>query len=323
MLEPLQTAMATMLNQTIDNATAANTVFIKARKGSGIKSGTRIYPMKVFELQDLNDLQFESFGSNNGGMFNLMGMIRDFGERRVGVSDYNLGRENPSANYAATATSTLALLNESSRRFDTTLKDLRRVLSRVGMQILQMYAQFKPKGMDYAVLEPDRQQLLKQMMKLNPALLRDRVVMEVTAASTARSKPIEQQMYGQFFQLLIGYYTQMVQGLQLAMNPQVPSGLREFAEEAAKGATQVMKKIIGTFEIKDVEKYLPNLDYVFNIAVQEEQQKMQQAQMMQQLALQQQSQGGGQPMLPGMAPPEGGGTNEPVPSEAGSTPGMA
>ena len=330
MLEPLQAAMTTMLNQTIDNATAANTVFIKARKGSGVKAGTRIYPMKVFELQDLNDISFESFGQNNAGMFNLIGMVKDFGEKRVGVSDYNMGRESSGAAYAATATSTLALLNESSRRFDTVMKDLRFTLGKVGMQTLQLYSQFKPKGADYEVLEEASKTNVKQLMKFPTGMMRDKVVLEVTASSTARSKPIEQQMYGQYFQMLLGYYTQMVQGLQLAMNPQVPAGIREFAEEAAKGATQVMRKITSTFDIKDVDKYLPNMDLVFNIAVQEEQMKIQQAQQMQQMQMLQQMQGqqdGGQPMLPGMPPPtngmEGGMSNESNPGEAGPGAGMA
>jgi len=264
MLEPLQDAMTTLLNQTIDNATSANTLLLKVRKGCGVKQGTRIYPMKVIELDDPErDVIGMRFGEVYPSSFNLIAMMRDMAERRVGVSDYNLGRESPIVSYAATATSTLALLQESGRRFDTTLREMRYVMRKVGMQVLQLYAQFKPKGADYEVLGEEGKYWMKQLLRFPAGMMRDKVTLEVTAASTAHSRPIEQQSLVSLFGLITTFYTRMVEGLELATSPQVPAAVREFAEEAAKGASELMRRTLKAFDMKDAERFLPDLDAIF------------------------------------------------------------
>lgn len=154
MLETLQAGANTSFNQAVDNATIANTRMWGVRKGStSAKYLDDIYPSKKVLFDDPADIKDLQLGEVYPSIFEVGVLFRDYAERRTGVSDYNLGRESGLAGGKhGTATTTLALLQESSRRFDLYAKDIRKAVGEIGMQALELIQQFKPTGRIYAVM---------------------------------------------------------------------------------------------------------------------------------------------------------------------------
>jgi len=143
--EHLQEGINTATNQTIDNMTIANVKCFKRRRGTERNKGDMtVYPGKTFDLDDITDLQEFSLGDVHQSNFVLHNMLRDYHERRTKVTDYTLGRESASMKSRATATGTLALLQESGRHFDLVINNTRKAFTELAYQIIELYAQYRP-----------------------------------------------------------------------------------------------------------------------------------------------------------------------------------
>src|SRR5262249_52525878 len=117
MVKPFQDALTRWHRMASDNAYIANIRMFIAKKDSGIEETPRLYASRVFFVDDpskdfipfsLGDI-YPSTLAERQNLFGLM-------EKRTGVSDYLTGRESPIIGSRATATSTLALIQEGTKR---------------------------------------------------------------------------------------------------------------------------------------------------------------------------------------------------------------
>src|SRR5512138_36451 len=119
MSKPFQDMLTKWHRMAQDNAYLANTVMFLARKDCGMEVAPKIAAGKVHFVEDPSKdvVPFRAGDVYNSSLEerqNLFGLV----EKRTGVSDYLTGRESPIVGSRATATSTLALIQEGTRRVE-------------------------------------------------------------------------------------------------------------------------------------------------------------------------------------------------------------
>ena len=255
-LQLIQEEISTIHNQQVDNATLANTRFFIGRRGV-VRNGTRIWPGRFLTVPDPSrDVITLPMADIYPSMQQLEQSCLAYSERRSGIADYQLGRESSTIGNRATATGTLALIQEGNRRFDLNVRDIRECLGNVGKKLLLLNAQFRPSGMAYFVKGSDGK-LVEQALDLPDDFIADGIGIELTASTATINREIEKQglmaMMGQLSQ----YYQQLLQISGVAMNPATPPPIQQLALQMADGARYLMSMIVQTYEIRAVDTLLP------------------------------------------------------------------
>lgn len=265
MLETLQAGVNASFNQSVDNVTIANTRLWGVRKGSSsAKYLDNIYPSKKVLFDDPKDIVAIAGGEVYPSAFEVGVLFRDYAERRTGVSDYNLGRESGVAGGKhGTATTTLALLQESSRRFDLYAKDLRKALGEVGMQALELVQQFKPSGRIYAVMEAEGQLVEKALLLPSQINLREHLIVTTTAAAGSSNREVAKQNALQGFAIMTQYFDRLFQLGTMISNPQVPPGLKKLAYGMGEASERLIQRVLEGFELQDAAAFLPQLEELY------------------------------------------------------------
>jgi len=261
--EHLQDAINTAFNQTIDNMTLANAKCFKRRRGGEKdKREMTVYPGKVFDLDDVTDLQEFSLGDVHQSNFVLHTMLRDYHERRTKVTDYTVGKESATMKSRATATGTLALLQESGRHFDLVINNSRKAIAELAYQVVELYAQYRPEKI--FTVEDDEKGTVAEIMLpsgLDAEYLRENYQFACAATSLSVNKEIEKQSNLMMLQQLGSIFSQMIQLLTTVMNPmvQMPPELQEFVYGVIRSYYNMAKDLVRSFEKADVESYVPEL----------------------------------------------------------------
>jgi hypothetical protein len=265
MLETLQAGANTSFNQAVDNATIANTRVWKVRKGStSAKYMDDIYPSKKVLFDDPLDVEPMQGGEVYPSIFEVGVLFRDYAERRTGVSDYNLGRESGvGGGKHGTATTTLALLQESSRRFDLYAKDIRRAVGEIGMQALELIQQFKPTGRIYAVMGEEGQLVEKALILPTTVDLREHLIVTTTASAANSNKEVAKQNALQGFAIMTQYFEKLFQLGMMISNPQIPPGLKKLAYGMGEASERIMVRVLEGFDLKDNAAFLPQLEELY------------------------------------------------------------
>ena len=257
--EHLQDAINTSFNQAIDNMTIANIKCFKGRRGAKRDIG-KAYPGKVFWLDDPSDLQEFSLGDVHQSNFVLHTLLKDYHERRTKVTDYTLGKESSSLKSRATATGTLALLQESGRHFDLVINNSRNALSELAYQLVELYIQYRPEKV-FTVDDGEGQFSDVFLPKLDLDNLREDFNFSCTATSLAVNKEIEKQCNLMLLQQLGQIFSQMIQLLSTVMAPQInmPPDLKQFLFGVIRSYYTMAKDLVRSFEKIDVNSYVPDL----------------------------------------------------------------
>src|SRR4029077_11138369 len=252
----LQEEISTLHNQQVDNATLANTRFFVGRRGV-VRNGTRVWPGRVLTVPDpARDVITLPMADVYPSMRQLETSCLAYAERRSGVADYQLGRESNVLGNRATATGTLALIQEGNRRFDLNVRDVRQCLGEVGKKLLLLNAQFRPQGMAYFVKGSDGE-LVEKALDLPDEFVADGIGIELTASTATINREIEKQGLMAMFGTLTQYYQQLLQISQVTMTPTTPPPIQQLALEMADGARYLMSMIVQTYEIRAVDTLLP------------------------------------------------------------------
>uniref|UniRef100_A0A6M3KZB9 Putative portal protein n=1 Tax=viral metagenome TaxID=1070528 RepID=A0A6M3KZB9_9ZZZZ len=306
--EYLQDGINTVFNQAIDNMTIANVKCFKGRK-SARKDIGKIFPGKVFWLDDPTDIEEFLLGEVHQSNFVLHDLLRDYHERRTKVTDYTLGKESSILKSRATATGTLALLQESGRHFDLIINNTRKALVELSYQIIELYAQYDPSKI-FLIDGGKEQEAIEISLPNNLENLREEYDFYCTATSLIVNKEIEKQTNLMLTQQLGGIFQQMLQLLMVVFNPQMqlPEEVKSFIFSLLRSYAKMSEDLIRSFEKIDVESYLPELPDVIKKAYGQDKNMID---VIKQLIGGADEQGGGNPALEGANPfggMEGAGT---------------
>lgn len=255
----LQEEITTIHRQRVDNGTVANTRFYVGKRGM-IKDGTMVWPGRVLTVQDPEkDLKAFQLGDVYPSMHQLEMAALAYAERASGVSDYQMGRESSIAGSRATATGTLAVIQEGNRRFDLNVRDMREGLGRVGKRILELNQRFRPRGAAFFVQGEKEGELTEAVLSLPPEFSAAGMAIELTATTATINREIEKQGLIALMGLANQYYQTLGQAAMGLSNPQVPGELKELIVRMTQGGEYLFKRIAQTFDIKDIDRVVPSL----------------------------------------------------------------
>ncbi len=266
MLAPIQEEISTIHNQRIDNATLSNTAVFKARKNSAAAiSPLDIYPGAIIKVDEPDDIEPMQIGAPHVTLLQEELNSNSIGEKRTGVSDYTVGRESAAIGSNATATSTLALIQEGNKRFKLTISEIRRALTNIAHQIIMLYQQFaQDQTVMYELFSAEDQQWFTQFLKLPEDISRAGVVIDTPAISEATNKDTERQSYLALMGLMRQFYEGLMQAMSLTINPQAPMPMQALGKQAAEAAVKIWKKVLGAFDIVDTESYVPDINAILS-----------------------------------------------------------
>ncbi len=260
LLRYIQDEIDTIHDQRIDNGTLSNMKMFKARKGSGVTPKTKVYPGKMFMLTNVDDLISFDLGDKGADSLPHERMALEYAQLSLGLSDYNLGRESPGMASRATATSTIALIQQGQNRFDLTIDEHRDELVELAYDVLDRARQF---GIADYVLDALRTYAedLEEFVKLPlDQETREAFAVLVTPTSAKANREVDKQnqvsllgLYGQFAERLFGIF-------QLILSPEAPPEIKQLATQVALGMQNILKKIFDAYSIPDASAIIPDLE---------------------------------------------------------------
>lgn len=264
MLDQFQEEITAMHNQRIDNGTVCNSQMFAIRKDNlNIRKGEAAHPGKFLMVNNpKEDIVPIPLGAGMGSALSAAveseGVTRQEAQRRTGVNDYVSASGGPSQAYGAAYT-TQQMLLQSDKRFGETLREIRNVLNESGTRILELYQQYNQAGKPFVALGQSAGTLVNVILKFPLDLIRKGLKVNVTAIDTQTSKEAQIRTTTLVFQQLQQFYTNYMQMLSYAMNPQMPPQLKQVAVQAAEGQAVLMRRILDLTGQKDYERMIPEI----------------------------------------------------------------
>jgi hypothetical protein len=256
MLGVFQDEITTMHNQRLDNNTISNVSMFKAIKNGNIQEGEPLFPGRILFVDDMNEMMPMAMGQPNQADLATEQAAMSYATKRTGLSELDYGVQNVSTAYG-TATGLNQLSQESKKRGDLAMSNLRTALSGVGLKVLELYQQRNQRGKQTFVLGDEDGELMLQVLQFPTEIIRLGLAVEITASSTKNSKELELRANSILFSQLIGYYTQLQQFMSIAVSPQAPPQVQQSAIAAVQGMSIMMQRILDGYQIPDGKRMIP------------------------------------------------------------------
>jgi len=269
MTKPFQDAITKFYQMAADNAYLANIRMFIAKKNSGIEDVPRVYAGRVFFVDEPSK-DFIPFAG--GDIYpstlverqNLFGLV----EKRTGVSDYLVGRESPIIGSRATATSTLALIQEGTRRVEEVLENLRLGFAEIMENCIYIWIQYGLGDVDELVFGDDDIgiQLKNFFSTITKENVAGAIAIDLTATDAAGNRQAQQQMQLQIIQVMMQYLEKVLAAGQAALQAQ-QSGMPQMTEmikEVMRSARKLFTDLLHKYDIRNPEDYIPDLEQFLN-----------------------------------------------------------
>src|SRR3989304_5892600 len=261
MLMNIQKILDTSVRDLLDNNKVRNTKVFVGRKGGPLEANTKLYPGRLFLLNNpREDLQALDLGSGTiNTTVNDIALMQQWGERLTGVTDFNLGQERRSR---TPATTTLALLEETNKRIDKTIRVFRKGMKEFWFQTLQLYLQ----NGDPEILakvsaqeQGDEEKFIAAWSEVNVEDFRRQVEIQPEISSAALNQTILRQEKLALFQ-----QAGTTQERTLALANSIGGSAADPAMEQlfvifAKATHRAMNNVLDTFSVRDRKEFNPDI----------------------------------------------------------------
>lgn len=268
MMLPFQHQLTTWHRISTDNAYLANIRMFITKKESGIENRPKLYGGRIFRVDDPKSdfIPFAAadiYPSTTNQQMNLFGMA----EKRTGISDYMTGRESPIIGSRATATSTLALIQEGTRRVEEVMENLRAGLSEVIQNCIAIWIQYGLDGLDDLVFEDDdiAEDVKSFFNKVSAENVAGALAIDLSATDAANNKTAQQQIQLAVIQVMMQYLEKLVQVAQLAYQAQMQAPeLAAIYKEVISSARNMFMDLLQKYDVPNPDAYLPDLEKFLN-----------------------------------------------------------
>ncbi len=261
-LEHMQRATTTMLNQSIDTITLANSVL-------GVTTDPKIAndrwaPNKMILAQSKDDFEPITLSKLIQPDVVMINLVMGFAERVTGINDPNLGKETRLGGHPSPATSTLTLLNESREILRTSQKADRMQYGRIAEDVLTLYQQFETDsdGKLERVLGSRDAEMAQRIIFPTDQTIAGNIQFDLRAMSDTLN-PEEERNKALFVQQVTSdYYARVLQGLQVAIQSlqfaEHPIGqkLVEASLKSIEAFTESYSRVLENSSIDEVEKFV-------------------------------------------------------------------
>lgn len=253
--EQFQEEVTTIHRQRLDNATLANTTQLVIKKGSGYGPDEPIFPGKIWFLNDPDrDLKNFKMAEVYASSYNNEDAIVRYSEKRTGVNEVLLGM--PVDGTPGTATGDLQRVEEANKRFVLVLRNFRYFLGGLGLDLICNYAQFGARNRHFLML-PEKDAIeVEKIFRMDPALLRQGLVVDLDVTDSITNKQVEQQQWMGVMNIMQNYYNVMMQNLQLIAQVQGdPTVLLEKAQRMAISMDYIVSQLMQTMGVDETDVF--------------------------------------------------------------------
>jgi hypothetical protein len=265
-LEHMQVGMTASLNQALDARTRANSIWATTNRkdflSTEIDPSHPIYrPTEgAFEPMSLSTAIFDDM--------RLGTFIWTLAERDTGQSDPALGRETRQGGHPSPATSTLALLDQSSMMSGTTKELIRLQYSRLGEACAALYQQFETNedGRLQRVLGvSDAQNVEEFMFPTDPMF--GNITFDMIAYSENMNPDTEMkravlvsQMNTNYWAFVLRVIQSIAQIPQMQVPPELKKAMFQGAVQSIKGQTKAHLRFLEAGDVDDLEQFVFQLE---------------------------------------------------------------
>lgn len=256
-LEQAQEEQAQIHNQRRDSGTIANIPTFKKKRYADVPhSGSEWYPGKVFELDDVDDMDVLNIGASYNSMIDEEQYVTGLAERYTGISPpmqgFGAGQMEGKRGVYTTG-GTLALLSEGNSRMDIYIRRVRASFHQVGALIFTNYRLMGKE--DYTQYGPSGQ-YLKEAFN---AQLPSGFVWGIGCSDAAANKEIDRTNLLMVANTLGSYYQQLWQGVSVVGQMPPDNPMREVLLSILDGAKDLADRILFAFDQGDRERLLPDV----------------------------------------------------------------
>lgn len=258
-LEHPQLALTTILNQSIDNRTRANSLWsVTTNRQLLSEPIDPSHPLYVTSMESFREL---NLSSNNFQDLSLMQAVQTIAERLTGQSDPNFGQNTRQGGHPAPATSTLALLQQGDQMSLPTRELLRIQLSRVGQFAATLYQQFEmdEDGRLRRIFgDRDAADLQEWLFPTEPIV--GNIEFDVASMSQLHSPQAEMNRAIQVTQMNTNYWAFVLRALQVIQQGANNPLLVQMATKSISAQTEAHMKFLEASDVDDIEKFVAQLN---------------------------------------------------------------
>jgi len=249
-------------NERRDNSTIASSICFKRRSGSLIPNpSTNWYPGKVWDLEDMTDLETFDVGRNYTDMipqedytFQLAEKLSGIGEIMQGGSQGGLGKRG-----VYNTMGTLSVLAEGNQRQDTNIKDLRCVLSCTLKIAARLQATYGTADPFIETLTPKLQEGVRQALQIFSSDKYRWINLEVKSSSAGSNSEIRKANLFTMAQTVSMYGQQAIQMASQLADPQLNPTIRTTMLEFIDMQRWMAKRLLKEMDEWDATEKLPDV----------------------------------------------------------------
>lgn len=236
--------------QRIDNATIANIRMFKVAKMSGYGPKEPIFPGKMWFLDDMKDIEAFQIGEIYPSSYNNEQQAVIYSQQRTGVNELTLGM--PQSGTPGTATSDLSRVQESRKKADYILQNIKSFTTDVIYDVFDIIQTFGPEQVAYIASNDPTGELMK-LLSLPTEAIRDSIVLKLNISGQNSNQILDQQNLQQVAGFTQTYWQNMIDMAQGLGNPMLA---QQITQAAMSAATETMKQILTNFNVKNVDRLI-------------------------------------------------------------------
>jgi hypothetical protein len=260
-LEQSQEEKAQIHNARRDGNTIANVPSWKKKRLADVGNpSAEWYPGKVFEVDDMGDMDTLQFGRDYNSMIEEESFLDGEAERMTGISPpmqgFGSGTVGKKGIYSSQGT--MALLSEGNKRLDIYLKRLRRPFHRTGAQIFTSYRDYKTNAPEWKMYGKNGD-LLKQAFTFQEPDGFQGVFFDLGCSDASANKEVDRQNLLLMANTMAAYYKEIMSLIPPVVQSPEGSPFRELGLQILDGARDLANRILFAFDTYDRSKLLPDV----------------------------------------------------------------
>lgn len=249
-------------NDRRNNSFIANSVTFKRKNGSLLPNpSTNWYPGKVWDLQDMDDLEIMTVGANYPDMIPQEDYVFNLANRLSGIGDSMQGASDGSAGSGGVYNTmgTLAVMAEGNQRQDTNIRDVRDSMGNLADVCSRLQARFGADDPYIDAMPVDMQPQIKRALQtLNSEKYRV-INHEVVLSNAGHNAEVEKASLLQITQLLAQHGQTLQQLIPPLLQGKLNPGMTMMLTDLLQMTSSMAKRVMRAFGEADLVEALPDV----------------------------------------------------------------
>lgn len=249
-------------NERRDNSTIASAVCFKRRQGSLLPNpSTNWYPGKVWDLEDMTDLEAFEVGRNYTDMIPQEQFTLQLAERLSGIGEIMQGASQGSLSKRGIYNTggTLGVIAEGNQRQDTNIRDVRAVMGAIAKTSSKLQATYGATDPMIDTLPKEAQPKVREALALFASDRYRYMNLEVKASNAGANSEIRKSNLMAMSQAIGQYGQTVMQISQQLANPQLNQSLRLIMNDIIESHRWMAKRLLKEFDEWDATETLPDV----------------------------------------------------------------